>query len=124
MESVLLKHLGWIKCISGNILSGCKMDGQYIHLNFSDHLQNVLLKDYHVTWDPAHMIELSIKDSTSDKGQSFIEKSSDTAQSIMKLLSYRKPYTELLNNDLISIHFSTPEFNGVCWPLFLGIEKF
>ena len=57
-------------------LSGCAMDGQYIHLNFSDHLQNVLLKekDYHVTWDPAHRIELSIKDSTSDKGHSFIEK--------------------------------------------------
>ena len=90
-------------------LSGCAMDGQYIHLDFSDHLQNVLLKDYHVTWDPAHRIELSIKDSTSDKGQSFIENTSDTVQSIMKLLSYGKPHMELLNTDLLSNHFLTPK---------------
>ena len=48
-------------------LSGCAMDGQYIHLHVVDHLKCELLKDYHITWDPTHRIELSIKDCYSKK---------------------------------------------------------
>ena len=64
------------------------MDGKYLHLNDPDHLKNIFLKDFRVTWDRAHRIELSITDSTSiyKERQSFIKKVSDTIQSTMKLL--------------------------------------
>ena len=82
------------------------MDGQYIHLNCPDHLSNIFLNDYRVTWDPAHRIELCIKDynSSSNEKQSFVEITSDIIQSIMKLLSYGKPYMELLNDGQLSHH--------------------
>ena len=35
-------------------VSGCAMDGQYIRLNVLNHLINIFINDYHVTWDPAH----------------------------------------------------------------------
>ena len=71
------------------------MDGQYIHLNFSGHLNNILLKEYHLTWDPAHRIELSINDSSSkpNESQTFVEVTCNTIQSIMTQMSYGKPVT-------------------------------
>ena len=92
-------------------ISGCAMDGQYIHLNVPDHLKDIFLKDIPVTWDPAHRIELSIKDTTStnEETSTFIEKVSDTIQSIMKLISYGKPYLDLLTSENISDHFFTPK---------------
>ena len=94
-----------------NNLSGCAMDGQYIHLKFSEHLSNILLKDYHMTWDPAHRIELSIKDSNSndDRKQSFIETTGDTIQARMKLLSIGKSYMEFLEAAHLSDQFLTPK---------------
>ena len=76
-------------------LAGCAMDGQYINLNIKDHLHDTLLKDFHVTWDPAHRIELSLKDT---QGHNFIESTCDTIQCIMKYISCGKPYLELLNH--------------------------
>ena len=76
-------------------LVGCAMDGQYINLNIKDHLHDTLLKDFHVTWDPAHRIELSLKDT---QDHNFIESTCDTIQCIMKYISCGKPYLELLNH--------------------------
>ena len=63
-------------------LSGCVMDGQYIHLNVSGHLSNILLKEYHL--DSTNRINLSIKDSSSkpNKTQTFVEAPCNTIQSI------------------------------------------
>ena len=83
------------------------MDGQYIHLNINDHLHDTFFKDFHdVTWDPAHRIELSLKDTT---GHNFIESTCDTIQCIMKYLSCGKPYMELLDHRLLSETFLTPK---------------
>ena len=64
-----------------------------------------------MTWNPAHRIEFSIKDSTSnDEGrQSLNEKFSGTIQSTMKPLSCGKPFMELLSQENISDHFLTPK---------------
>ena len=85
------------------------MDGKYLHLNDPDHLKNIFLKDFRVTWDRAHRIELSITDSTSiyKERQSFIKKVSNTIQSTMKRLSYEKPFMELFSQKNISDHFLT-----------------
>ena len=48
----------------------------------------------YITWDPAHRIELTIKDSNSNEKQYFIESVTDTIQSTMKLLSYGKQYMD------------------------------
>ena len=92
-------------------LSGCAMDGQYVCLKINEHLNSIFLKEYHLTWDPAHCIELSIKDCTTKSGkkQNFIESTSDIIQNIMKLLSYGKAYLELLENQVLSDHFVTPK---------------
>ena len=92
-------------------LSGCAMDGQYIHLNFSGHLSNILLKEYHLTWDPAHRIELSINDSSSkpNESQTFVEVTCNTIQSIMTQMSYGKPYRALLDDTPLIDHFLTPK---------------
>ena len=74
-------------------LAGCAMDGQYIKLNIHYHLSDIFFREYHVTWDPAHRIELAMKDSN----QNFIESTSDTIHSVMKYLSCGKPYLELLD---------------------------
>ena len=47
-----IKAFGLDRPYQRDNLSGCAMDGQYIHLNCSDHLSNIFLNDYHVTWDP------------------------------------------------------------------------
>ena len=90
-------------------ISGAAMDGQYINLNVSEHLSDIFLKDFHVTWDPAHKIELSIKDTNPDIGQSFVESTSDTIQTVTKLMSYGKSYMEFLTQSKISDHFLTPK---------------
>ena len=52
----------------------CAMGGQYIQLNVPDHLKKTFLKDFHVTWDLAYRIKLSIKNSTlNDKERQFHE---------------------------------------------------
>ena len=58
-----------------NHISGCAMDGQYVKLNVAKHLNDIFIQDFHLTWDPAHVIELSIKDCKSKEGQpqNFIE---------------------------------------------------
>ena len=62
-----------------NHIAGCAMDGQYIKLNVAKHLKDIFVKDFHLTWDPAHVIELSIKDckSKEEQPQNFIEHTSE-----------------------------------------------
>ena len=102
-----LESFGLDRIYQRDNLSGCAMDGQYIHLNINDHLHDTFFKDFHdVTWDPAHRIELSLKDTT---GHNFIESTCDTIQCIMKYLSCGKPYMELLDHRLLSETFLTPK---------------
>ena len=112
-------------------LLGCTMDGQYIHLNFSGHLSNILLKEYHLTWDPAHRIELSINDSSSkpNESQTFVEVTCNTIQSIMTQMSYGKPYRALLDDTPLIHHFLTPKifksmkFVGHCTSVLKGFTS-
>ena len=106
-----LESFGIDRSYQRDNLSGCAMDGQYIHLNFSGHLSNILLKEYHLTWDPAHRIELSINDSTSkpNERQTFVEVTCNTIESIMTQMSYGKPYRALLDDTPLIHHFLTPK---------------
>ena len=104
-----LEAFGLDRAYQRENLSGCAMDDQYIRLNVSDHLSNIFVNDYHITWDPADRIELIIKDSNSNEKQSFIESVTDTIQSTMKLLSYGKPHMDLLNEAHLSDHFLIPK---------------
>ena len=92
-------------------LSGCAMDGLYIHLNASAYLSNILLKEYHLTWDPAHRIELSVKYSSSkpNESQTCVEVTFNSIQSIMPLMSYGKFYRKLLHDTPLIDHFLTPK---------------
>ena len=86
-----LKHfrfLDWTEFTSVTIFQ----DGQYIQLNIHDNLNEIFCKEFHVTCDAAHRIELVIKDSK----QKLIESTSDTIQRVMKFVSCGKPYMELL----------------------------
>ena len=66
--SGITKHIGMLEAFGLDRayqcahISGDAMGGQYIHLNVPDHLSEIVVKDFHITWDPAHRIELSIKD--------------------------------------------------------------
>ena len=112
-------------------LCGAAMDGQYVKLNVSDHLHDMFFKHYHLTWDPAHRIELSIKDcgSNPDEKQNFIESVSDAIQCIMKILSYGKPYMKLLHTTELSDQFITPKifksmkFVGHCSSVMKSFES-
>ena len=73
-----LEAFGLDRAYQRDNLSGCAMDDQYIRLNVSDHLSDIFVNNYHITWDPAHRIELTIKDSNSNEKQSFIESVTDT----------------------------------------------
>ena len=106
-----LESFGIDRSYQRDNLSGCAMDGQYIRLNFSGHLSNILLKEYDLTWDPAHRIELSINDSSSkpNESQTFVEMTCNTIQSIMTQMSYGKPYRALLDDTPLIDHFLTPK---------------
>ena len=76
----MLEAFGLDQSYQQQNFSGCAMDGQYIDLDVPDHLKNIFLKNFHVTWDPEQSIELATKDSTSNdkERQSFIEKVCET----------------------------------------------
>ena len=105
----MLEAVGLDKAYQRQHISGGAMDGQYMHLDVSQHLTDTFLKDFHLTWDPAHRIELSVKDANPNQGQSFIDVTSDKIQTVMKLLSYGKNYMEFLTQSKISDHFLTPK---------------
>ena len=95
-----LESFGLDRVYQRENMSGCAMDGQYVLLNIPDHLNNIFFKEYNIIWDPAHRIELALKDCQTDtdtKGHIFIEFTCETIQSVMKYLSCGKPYMELLN---------------------------
>ena len=87
-----LERFGLNRIYQRENLSGCAMEGQYILLNINDHLHDTFFKDYHVTWDPAFRIELSLKDTT---GHNFIE---STCEKCFAKLSLNMTFNAALRN--------------------------
>ena len=129
--SATLDSFGIDESYQRNHISGCAMDGQYVKLNVAKHLNDIFIQDFHLTWDPAHVIELSIKDCKSKEGQpqNFIEHTSDIIQSVMKLISYGHAHLELLKSKSLSEHFLTPKifktlkFVGHCSSVIKSFES-
>ena len=91
-------------------MAGCAIDGQNVQLNVDSHLSEIFLKDFHLTWDPAHRIELAIDDITKHNEHSnFIEHTTSVIQNLMKHGSYGQAYLELLGNKDLSESFLTPK---------------
>ena len=105
-----LESFGLDEAYQRGHLSGCAMDGQYVKLKIDEHLKNIFMKNCHLTWDPAHRIELSLKDSTKNEIKvNFIESTCNIIQNTMKYISYGHAYLELLGNKDLSETFLTPK---------------
>ena len=105
-------------------MSGMAMDGQYTHLNVKDHVSDILGKSINLSWDPAHKIELAVKDSD----DTFVSKTTSIIQTVMTNLNYGKNFEILLENKalgeifLVPRVFKTMKFIGHCSGVFKAFE--
>ena len=80
-------------------LTGCAVDGAYIHMNINKHLcEHIGMSDKWLTtsWDTAHLLELAIGDVQKHKKFVWLQTFIRTCASLMKKYSYGKQYELLL----------------------------
>ncbi len=95
----VLKSFGLTKVMLQEQLTGCAVDGAYIHMNISRHLcENIGMNENWLitSWDTAHLLELAIGDVQKHKKFDWLQTFIKTCASLMKKYSYGKQYELLL----------------------------
>jgi hypothetical protein len=94
-----LKSFGLTNVMLQEQLTGCAVDGAYIHMKINKHLcENIGMdENWLVTsWDIAHLLELAIGDVQNHKKFNWLQTFIKTCASLMKKYSYGKQYELLL----------------------------
>jgi hypothetical protein len=95
----VLKSFGLTKSMLQEQLTGCAVDGAYIHMNINKHLCEIIgiNENWMVTsWDIAHLLELAIGDVKKNKKFNWLQTFIKTCASLMSKYSYGKQYELLL----------------------------
>ncbi|CAF1473248.1 unnamed protein product [Adineta ricciae] len=94
-----MNSFGLTKKILQQQLSGCAVDGAYIHLNIDKHLSSALEMNSEwltVSWDCAHLLELAINDVKRQRKFVWIKNFIKLCAALMRKYSYGKQYEILL----------------------------
>jgi hypothetical protein len=94
-----MNSFGLTKEILQQQLSGCAVDGAYIHLNIDKHLSSALeMNSEWLTrsWDCGHLLELAINDVKRQRKFVWINNFIKLCAALMKKYSYGKQYEILL----------------------------
>ncbi|CAF1394728.1 unnamed protein product [Adineta ricciae] len=95
----VMNSFGLTKKMLQQQLSGCAVDGAYIHLNIDKHLSSALEMNSEwltVSWDCAHLLELAINDVKRQRKFVWINNFIKLCAALMRKYSYGKQYEILL----------------------------
>jgi hypothetical protein len=95
----VLKSFGLTKAMLQQQLTGCAVDGAYVHMQINKHLCKHIGMDENwlvTSWDIAHLLELAIGDVQNHKKFNWLQTFNKICASLMKKYSYGKQYELLL----------------------------
>ena len=105
----MLKSMGFPITYIRNNISGMAMDGQYTGLHVDDHMSEVLLVETNLSWDPAHKLELSHKDSKKSAKGNFVESTLSLINQVLNHFKVGNNFEYLLSLKDLSDNFCSPK---------------